>query len=166
MSKTIKQIADELGVSKTAIRKKMTEEVKTKFSKTVSGIIYVDNQGEKLIKQGFIKDKPETKFSNISGNKFSHDSNKVSSEFLAIIEIIQKQLEVKDTQLYEKDKQISELTETIKTQAQSINAYQQKELAGKIIEGKQLIDNASSSENQKSQIKKNTIFSKIFGNKN
>ena len=43
MSKTIRQIADEIGVSKTAIRKKMTEEVKTKFSKTVSGIIYIDN---------------------------------------------------------------------------------------------------------------------------
>lgn len=36
MSKTIKQIAEELGVSKTAVRKKMTPEVQTKFAE-VSG---------------------------------------------------------------------------------------------------------------------------------
>ncbi len=163
MSKTIRQIADELGVSKQAVhQKRKSKELSTAlqpFTSIVDGVVYISVDGENLIKQAFsnVNCKP------IDDNQTSTIYTRVDSDIYGIlkdtIDTLQEQLNVKD-------KQISELTETIKTQAQSINAYQQKELAGKIIEGKQLIDNASSSENQKSQIKKNTIFSKIFGNKN
>ena len=163
MSKTIRQIAEELGVSKQAVhQKRKSKELSTAlqpFTSIVDGVVYISVDGENLIKQAFsnVNCKP------IDDNKTSTIYTRVDSDIYGIlkdtIDTLQEQLNVKD-------KQISELTETIKTQAQSINAYQQKELAGKIIEGKQLIDNASSSENQKSQIKKNTIFSKIFGNKN
>lgn len=163
MSKTIRQIAEELGVSKQAVhQKRKSKELSTAlqpFTSIVDGVVYISVDGENLIKQAFsnVNCKP------IDDNQTSTIYTRVDSDIYGIlkdtIDTLQEQLNVKD-------KQISELTETIKTQAQSINAYQQKELAGKIIEGKQLIDNASSSENQKSQIKKNTIFSKIFGNKN
>jgi hypothetical protein len=57
MSKTIKQIADELEVSKTAIRKKMTvlftDNTGNQFAETVSGVIYITDFGENLIKQSF-----------------------------------------------------------------------------------------------------------------
>lgn len=163
MSKTIRQIAEELGVSKQAVhQKRKSKELSTAlqpFTSIVDGVVYISVDGENLIKQAFsnVNCKP------IDDNQTSTIYTRVDSDIYGIlkdtIDTLQEQLNVKD-------KQISELTETIKTQAQSINAYQQKELAGKIIEGKQLIDTASSSENQKSQIKKNTIFSKIFGNKN
>ena len=163
MSKTIRQIAEELGVSKQAVhQKRKSKELSTAlqpFTSIVDGVVYISVDGENLIKQAF----SNANCKPIDDNQTSTIYTRVDSDIYGIlkdtIDTLQEQLNVKD-------KQISELTETIKTQAQSINAYQQKELAGKIIEGKQLIDNASSSENQKSQIKKNTIFSKIFGNKN
>ena len=68
--KTIKQIADELGVSKTAVRKKMTDEVKTKFAETVSGVIYISVCGENLIKQAFSHSEPSTKVDEVDANHF------------------------------------------------------------------------------------------------
>lgn len=80
MSKTIKQIAEELGVSKTAVRKKMTPEVQTKFAVKVSGVVFIDEEGERLIKQGFSKDRPQTEVSGVSGNQFAEISGEVSGE--------------------------------------------------------------------------------------
>ena len=122
--KTIKQIAEELGVSKTAVRKYLTDEVKTKFAQTVSGIIYIDEQGETLIKSSFDKNKPQTKFPDVSANKISE----VSSEVSALISMLQRELEIKN-------KQIEELTATIKLQAESINADRKNELVGTLIDG-------------------------------
>ena len=122
-------------------------------------IVYISMDGENLIKQAFSNSSCRQLDDNNPSTVYTHIDGDVYNVLKTTIDTLQEQLNVKD-------KQIVELTETIKTQAQSINAYQQKELAGKIIEGKQLIDNASSSENQKSQIKRNTIFSKIFGNRN
>jgi len=118
--KTIKQLADEIGVSKTAIRKKMTDEVKTKFAETVSGTIYILPEGEKLIKQAFHLQKPQTEFSEVSANWFATDSGEVST----LISMLQVQLEVKDRQLEAKDKQIGELTAALENTTASLNAAQ------------------------------------------
>ena len=90
--KTIKEIAEELGVSKTAVRKKMTDEVKTKFAETVSGVIYLNEQGEKLIKQGFSKGEPKTEVSGVSANQFAEVSGQVSGEFAVVVELMKEQL--------------------------------------------------------------------------
>ena len=128
--KTIKQIADELGVSKTAVRNKMTDEVKTKFAETLHGVIHISEQGETIIKSMFVKIQSQTNFADVSANQFSG----VSAEVSAIIEMLQRELEIKN-------KQIEELTETIKIQAESINADRKNELAETILEGqKQLTD--------------------------
>lgn len=120
MSKTIKQIADELGVSKTAIRKKMTDEVKTKFAETVSGVIYISEDGENIIKKGFLKSKSETEVSGVSGNQFAE----VSGEFAAIIEVLQKQLAIKDIQIEQQQKSITELTAALENTTSSLKAAQ------------------------------------------
>lgn len=118
--KTIKQLADEIGVSKTAIRKKMTNEVKTKFVETVSGVIYISPEGENLIKQAFNQREPQTEFSEVSGNQFAP----VSGEVSILISILQAQLEVKDRQLEAKDKQIGELTAALENTTASLHAAQ------------------------------------------
>lgn len=46
--KTIRQIADELGVSKTAVRKKITDEIRNQFAETIGNVIYISKQGETL----------------------------------------------------------------------------------------------------------------------
>lgn len=117
MSKTIKQLADELGVSKTAIRKKMTDEVKTKFAETVSGVVYISEDGENIIKKGFLKSKSET---SVSGNQFAV----VSGEFAEIIEVLQKQLAIKDLQIEQQQKSITELTAALENTTSSLKAAQ------------------------------------------
>jgi len=144
--KTIKQIADEIGVSKTAVRKKITGEVKTKFAETVSGVIYISEQGEALIKSAFNKNQPQTKFAEVSGNQTANQPEtfpEVSGTVSALISMLQteleiknKELETKNKQLEVKDKQIEELTATIRIQAESINAAHHNELAETIIDSR------------------------------
>lgn len=64
MSKTIKEIAEEIGVSKQAIFKKMKREPLSTglrgLTTTVDGRLTVSVDGEKLIKQAFVKGEPST----------------------------------------------------------------------------------------------------------
>jgi predicted ArsR family transcriptional regulator len=125
--KTIKQIADEIGVSKQAVQQKLKKEPLASSCRqhtTINGnTIYVKNQGVELIKAAFsasVADKLST-----SGDN-------------GIVDFLKEQLREKDRQITEKDKQIADLTETVKAQAQSINADRHAELAGAIQQ--QLID--------------------------
>lgn len=105
MGKTIKQIADEIGVSKTAIRKKMkvlfNDDTGNQFAETVSGVVYISVSGETLIKSAFSKD---------TGNQLPEtDSGKVSGEvsgWFAVVDTLKLQLEMLQNQLVEKDRQI------------------------------------------------------------
>ena len=93
--KTIKQIADEIGVSKTAVRKKLTDEVKTKFAETVSGVIFISPEGESLIKQSFEHISPQTKFAEVSANQFPQ----VSGEVSALISMLERELKSKEAEI-------------------------------------------------------------------
>ena len=56
MSKTVKQLADELNVSKTAIRKRLTPEFKAQYVETDdAGSLQVSAEGCKLISESFRK---------------------------------------------------------------------------------------------------------------
>ena len=93
--KTIKQIADELGVSKTAVRKRLTDEVKTKFAETVSGVIHISHEGEHYIKQSFERISPQAKFSEDSTNQFAQVSNEVS----ALLSMLKRELGAKEAEI-------------------------------------------------------------------
>ena len=117
MSKTIKELADSLGVSKTAIRKYLTPEFRAAHTANQTGnSIVIDDEGCKLIAESFRKPpqttanlEPET-----TGNQVSGD---VVALLQSTIAALQQQLEVKD-------RQIADLTETVKTQAASLQAAQ------------------------------------------
>ncbi len=59
MSKTIKQIADELGVSKQSVQKRLSREplctTVAPYISTINGTKYIDVAGETLIKLAFKK---------------------------------------------------------------------------------------------------------------
>lgn len=58
MAKTIKQIADEIGVTKQAVYKRFKGKLNTvcaPYAHTEDGILYLDEQGEQIIKNDFIK---------------------------------------------------------------------------------------------------------------
>ncbi len=111
MSKTIKQLADELGVSKTAIRKRFTPEFRENYIETTeNGVILITENGCKQI--------AETLQSNANSIPQT-DENRDSTSNNEIIFFLQKQLEEKDRQLKEKDKQIESLTTALLNEQQS-----------------------------------------------
>ena len=55
--KTIRQIADEIGVSKQAVYKRYKGKLHTvcaPYAHTEQGVLYIEEQGETLIKQDFL----------------------------------------------------------------------------------------------------------------
>lgn len=91
MAKTIKQIADEIGVSKTAVRKKI-ENLGLRSSLQKNGNQFViDEKQEKIIKSVFSKGKTETE----SEIKKETESETVS----ALVSMLKKELEAKNEQI-------------------------------------------------------------------
>ena len=118
--KTIKQIADEIGVSKTAVRKKITPEVKTKFAETVSGVIYISADGETLIKSAFVSARPQTEFAGVSENQFAEVSGQVST----VVSMLQKELDIKNEQIRELNARLAESNAALVAAQQSAQAAQ------------------------------------------
>ena len=140
--KTIKQIADEIGVSRQAIHKRIRQEpLSTRLTgmlSTVDNRLTVSVDGETLIKQAFEQNsvnqccQPVDKSSTSPVNQVDTSSNGVDSK---VIELLQKNIEVLQAQLEIKDKQIDALTTVVNTQAESINADRKNVLAGTLIAG-------------------------------
>ena len=117
MSKTIKQLADLLEVSKTAVRNYMTEEFRTKYTvKDCKGTLLVSEDGCKLLatNMGRIDKLPQQ-----TANKFAETEE--SGENITIPRSV---LTLLQAQLEEKDRQIADLTATVRSQAESLRAEQ------------------------------------------
>ena len=117
MSMTIKALADELGVSKTAIRNHMDAEFRAKYTaKDSKGVITVTPEGCKVISEKLNKT-PE-----------STAKNEPETELLTVPRSVwlalERQLQEKDDQLKAKDKQIEDLTAAIRAQAQGVTQAQ------------------------------------------
>lgn len=92
--KTLKQLADELSVSKTAIRKKIEKlGFRSRLQKDGNQFL-VDEELENLIKQAFA-DHSRTKTETNSETKMETDSETVS----VLVSILQKELESKNEQI-------------------------------------------------------------------
>lgn len=140
--KTIKQIAEEIGVSKQAVHKKRHQEPLStslqSLTTTVDGVVYVSVDGEKLIKKAFLKDLPSTSLRSLTTTVDGVDVNQLTlvdgrnDEILSIIEVLKKQLEAKDNQfellrkeLEIKNNQIEKLNERLEESHRLLNQQQQ-----------------------------------------
>jgi len=121
MPKTIKQIADEIGVSKQAIQKKIAREplctLIHPYIDTVAGTKYIAYIGETLIKQAFAGTAIDTVADNLSIDK----DNVVVDRIIILLE---NQLEEMNKQLNTKDKQIADLTDQLSVKDRQIEAQQ------------------------------------------
>ena len=127
--KTIKQIADEIGVSKQAVYKRFKGKLYTEVLPYVDikdGVTYISEQGEDIVKMDFSAS--ETISEGAHTKPHTERIRDTATDML--IQMLQRELEVKN-------KQIEELTTTIKIQAESISADRKNELAGTIIDGQQ-----------------------------
>jgi hypothetical protein len=126
--KTVKQIADKLGVSKQAIHQKRKKEPLSTalqpFTKIVDGVVYISFRGETLIKQAFSKTEPSMPIAGDDENQFPHVGSQVFGEFSVVIEVLQKQLEVKDKQISDQQQNINELTAALASATSSLKAAQ------------------------------------------
>jgi len=157
--KTIREIADEIGVSKQAVSYRLKRIQTDKETAKRNGVLVVKENGilvvslvaEMLIKQAFSESttKTTTKRTAKEPSKeppketivFGGEIIKLLQENIEVfkgeIKLLKEQLEAKDRQIEEKDRQIDKLTETVQVQAQSINFDRKNELAETLVEGKQ-----------------------------
>lgn len=56
MAKTTKQLADEIGVSKSAVRKQLTEDFRAQYVHEVGNILQIDDEGVQIIRDHFGSD--------------------------------------------------------------------------------------------------------------
>jgi predicted transcriptional regulator len=137
--KTIAEIAREIGVTKPAVRRYLSEDIRGKFAETVNGVIYISEQGEELIKAKFARNRAETTSESVPENN--------SETASALVSMLKTELEVKN-------KQIEELSATIRIQAESINMLNKNELAETIIDGRQKFIGGTDS--------KKSLFKRLF----
>ena len=163
--KTIRQIADEIGVSKQAVFKKIKREPLSTslqgLTATVDGRLMVEVDGEKLIKQAF-SEKSQTEIENQTQTKSQTENHEVSDlvcVLQATIDTLQGQLEVKDRQIEQQAQTITRLTDALAA-AQQTAAAAQALHAGTIQQ--QLITGEAGTDQQEPEQKK-SWFSKIFG---
>jgi len=117
MSKTIKQIADELYVSKQAVYKKIKSAPLStdlqKFMKTVDRVIYISDDGEKLIKSTFSKTDRQPVV-----------DNQESTGLQSCLRLLEKQNEQLSRELEIKNKQIDDLSSALVLAQETAKAAQ------------------------------------------
>ncbi len=125
MSKTIKQVADEIGVSKTAIRKYMDDTFKTAYTtqEGEKGPVLISDEGVEVLKGKCKGRNTENQVVETTANQVETTTNHTENDVIEILklelETLNKQLEAKDEQLKTKDQQIQDLTEANKKLTES-----------------------------------------------
>ncbi|MCM1330718.1 MAG: helix-turn-helix domain-containing protein, partial [Ruminococcus sp.] len=117
MSKTIKQIADELGVSK----QRVYRYIKSNHINEVHqerGVMYYDETAETAIKSAFSQN-------NTSNETHHNHINDTTLE--TVIDVLKCQLEVKDKQIEQLQRTVEQLTAALAA-AQALNAADKQQL--------------------------------------
>lgn len=159
MAKTIKQIADELGVSKQAVFKKIDNLGCRQQLTKIDNQFTVDEKLENTIKKAF-SEKVNT-FKNV--NQSSTNNQNLTDYLTDTLKVLQQQNELLSRQLEEKDKQISNLQKLI-DQSQQLQAIAENKI--KLLEQhdqhlSEQIKTQCNSEDQP-EVKKG-FFARLFG---
>lgn len=145
--KSIRQIADEIGVSKQAVFKKIKREPLStslrEFTSTVDGRLMVSVDGVELIKQAFSARESSTGSRGLastvdgevddSSTKNKGALDDLYSALEVTIQTLREQLEVKDRQIAAKDQQIAQQAQTIDRLSDALAAAQQSAAAAQAL---------------------------------
>ncbi|MHC5375792.1 DUF536 domain-containing protein [Enterococcus sp. LJL120] len=111
--KTIKELADEIGVSKTAIHKKIDENFKRKHFTKNGNRFLIDSVGQSIIKSMFIeKNQEEQKL------KVSDIDNPDNQQVIDLVSVLNARLIVADKQNENYSKQVDDLKKLLDQQQQ------------------------------------------------
>lgn len=132
--KTIRELAVELNVTKQAVHQRIKRHPLSndlrQFISTIGGVVYIDEQGEMLIKQAFAQRQ--------SIPVHAVDVNESSIIDSKTFELLQENFRVLQAQLAEKDEQIRSLNTALLYEQETTRAAQalhSKEIQKKLIDG-------------------------------
>ena len=114
--KTIRQIADEIGVSKQAVYKRYKGKLHTvcaPYAHTEQGVLYLSEQAETLIKQDFLKDDRSNGAHTDTHTERSIGAVPEQSQEDGVVAVLQATIDTLQGQLEVKDRQIEKLTEAL-----------------------------------------------------
>ena len=117
--KTIRQIADEIGVSKTAVSKQIANLGLRSGLRKNGNQFAIDEHQEALIKQAF-SEKSQTEIENQTQTKSQTENHEVSD----LVCVLQATIDTLQGQLEVKDRQIEKLTEALVAAQQTAAAAQ------------------------------------------
>lgn len=124
--KTIKEIAEELGVSKTAVRKQIANlGLQTSLRKSGNQFA-IEKEQETLIKSAFSQKQSQTKIANQVSDfaNQSETSLRLVSMLQHELEIKNRELEIKNMQIEELNARLAEVTSALTTAQQTAQAAQ------------------------------------------
>ena len=159
--KTIRQIADEIGVSKQAVYKRYKGKLYTvcaPYAHTEQGVLYLSEQAETLIKQDFLRDGCPNGSHTDTHTERSIGAVPEQSQEAGVVAVLQATIDTLQGQLEVKDRQIEKLTEALAA-AQQTAAAAQALHAGTIQQ--QLITEETGADQQEPEQKRGW-FSKLF----
>ena len=165
--KTIRQIADEIGVSKQAVYKRYKGKLHTvcaPYTHTEQGVLYLSEQAETLIKQDFLKDDR----SNGARTERSIGAVPEQSQEAGVVAVLQATIDTLQGQLEVKDRQIEELNARLAEVSAALLAAQQTAAAAQALHAgtiqQQLLTGEAGADQQGQEPEqKRGWFSKLFG---
>ena len=169
MAKTIKQIADEIGVSKQTVYKRYKGKLYTvcaPYAHTEQGVLYIEEQGENLIKQDFLQ-----KECSIGAHTYAHTERSngavlEQSENAGVVAVLQTTIDTLQGQLAIKDKQIEELNARLAEVSSALVAAQQTAQAAQALHAGTIQQQLTSGEDQREEdevkAKKQSWLSRMF----
>ena len=154
--KTIRQIADEIGVSKTAVNKQIANLGLRSGLRKNGNQFAIDEHQEALIKEAF-SEKSQTEIENQTQTKTQTENHEVSD----LVCVLQATIDTLQGQLEVKDRQIEKLTEAL-VAAQQTAAAAQALHAGTIQQQLLTGEDGADQQGQEPEQKRGW-FSKLFG---
>ena len=125
--KTIRQIADELGVSKQAVYKRFKGKLHTvcaPYAHTEQGVLYLEERGETLIKQDFLQGDRSIGAHTDTHTECSNGAVLELGQQGDLVTVLQATIDTLQGQLEVKDRQIEQLTSALVAAQQTAAAAQ------------------------------------------
>ena len=159
--KTIRQIADEIGVSKQAVYKRYKGKLHTvcaPYAHTEQGVLYLSEQPETLIKQDFLKDDR----SNGAHTERSIGAVPEQSQEAGVVAVLQATIDMLQGQLAVKDRQIEELNARLAEVSSALLAAQQTAATAQALHAGTIKQQLSDGSGADQEERKQSWISRLF----
>ena len=159
--KTIRQIADEIGVSKQAVYKRYKGKLHTvcaPYAHPEQGVLYLSEQAETLIKQDFLKDDR----SNGAHTERSIGAVPEQSQEAGVVAVLQATIDMLQGQLAVKDRQIEELNARLAEVSSALLAAQQTAATAQALHAGTIKQQLSDGSGADQEERKQSWISRLF----